>query len=211
MPAGANPRLANTKVGHMKIRTLLSACIVLAAPAAFAQSSVTPGEILSSLAGGGEAVASAGVDILALRNDIAARIKAEGKGTENAASPPPVLQALATLPNLTLVIEFDLDSDRIRPQSYPAIARIADALHHPVLLGYRFIVAGHTDAQGSREYNFDLSQRRAEAVVLALTTTFGIEPDRLGALGVGEEQLRNPADPNGAENRRVQLLNLGPL
>jgi outer membrane protein OmpA-like peptidoglycan-associated protein len=196
----------------MKIRTLLSAAFVFAVPpSAFAQSTVTEGEILKSLAGGGQAVASVGVDILALRNDIAARIKAEGKGTENATGAPPGLQALATLPNLTLVIEFDLDSDRIRPQSYPAIARIADALHHPVLLGYRFIVAGHTDAQGSRDYNFDLSQRRADAVVEALTTSFGIVPDRLGALGVGEEQLRNAADPNGAENRRVQLLNLGPL
>jgi OOP family OmpA-OmpF porin len=211
-PAGAKIMAAETrKLRHMKLRTAAALIFSLAASGAIAQSSVTPGEILNSLSGGGQAVAAAGVDIAALRRDVQAKIKAEGKGTENAAGPPPGLQALMTLPNLTLVIEFDLDSDRIRPQSYPAIARIADALHHPVLLGYRFIVAGHTDAQGSREHNFDLSQRRADAVVEALVTSFGIEPDRLGALGVGEEQLRNPADPNGAENRRVQFLNLGPV
>lgn len=176
-----------------------------------AQSAITYGEILTSLGGSGRAVQAAGVDLELLRQDITKRIVAEGKGTENAASPPPVLQELASLPNLTLVIEFDFDSDRIRPQSYPAIARIADALHHPVLLGYRFMVAGHTDGKGAREYNLDLSQRRANAVVEALVTTFRIEPDRLGALGLGEEQLRSPSDPEGAVNRRVQILNLGPL
>jgi outer membrane protein OmpA-like peptidoglycan-associated protein len=196
----------------MKFSTLLLALSAGLLPSvANAQSNVTYGEILASLGGSGRAVQAAGVNLEALRQDITQRIINEGKGTENAASPPPVLQELASLPNLTLVIEFDFDSDRIRPQSYPAIARIADALHHPVLLGYRFMVAGHTDGKGTREYNLDLSQRRANAVVEALVTSFNIEPDRLGALGLGEEQLRSPADPEGAINRRVQILNLGPL
>jgi outer membrane protein OmpA-like peptidoglycan-associated protein len=196
----------------MKFSTLLLALSAGLLPSvANAQSNVTSGEILASLGGSGRAVQAAGVNLEALRQDITQRIINEGKGTENAASPPPVLQELASLPNLTLVIEFDFDSDRIRPQSYPAIARIADALHHPVLLGYRFMVAGHTDGKGTREYNLDLSQRRANAVVEARVTSFNIEPDRLGALGLGEEQLRSPADPEGAINRRVQILNLGPL
>lgn len=196
----------------MKFPTLFLALSVSLVPSAVcAQSSVSYGEILNGLGGSAGAVQKAGIDLELLRQDITKRIIAEGKGTENAASPPPVLQELASLPNLTLLIEFDFDSDRIRPQSYPTIARIADALHHPVLLGYRFMVAGHTDGKGSREYNLDLSQRRANAVVEALVTTFNIEPDRLGALGLGEEQLRNPGDPEGAENRRVQILNLGPV
>ncbi|BCJ90995.1 hypothetical protein IZ6_17300 [Terrihabitans soli] len=196
----------------MKNSTLLLALSGFLLPSAVsAQSAVSYGEILQSLGGSVPAVHAAGVDVELLRQDITKRIIAEGKGTENAASPPPVLQELARLPNLTLVIEFDFDSDRIRPQSYPTIARIADALHHPVLLGYRFMVAGHTDGKGTREYNLDLSQRRANAVVEALVTTFRIEPDRLGALGLGEEQLRVPGDPEGAVNRRVQILNLGPL
>lgn len=196
----------------MKLTTsLLALSASLLPSAAFAQSSITYGEILNGLGGSSGAVQAAGVDLELLRQDITKRIIAEGKGTENAASPPPVLQELASLPNLTLLIEFDFDSDRIRPQSYPTIARIADALHHPVLLGYRFLVAGHTDGKGTRQYNFDLSQRRANAVVEALVTTFKIEPDRLGALGLGEEQLRLASDPEDAVNRRVQILNLGPL
>jgi outer membrane protein OmpA-like peptidoglycan-associated protein len=191
--------------------TVIGTGIAILTTAAWAQSNVSSGEIVLALGGAVPAIHAAGIDIAALRNDIHQRIVREGKGAENAASPPPVLQELATLPNLTLVIEFDFDSDRIRPQSYPTIARIADALHHPGLSGYRFMVAGHTDAKGSREYNWDLSQRRAGAVVEALTTTFGLEADRLGALGLGEEQLRSPSDPEGAINRRVQILNIGPL
>lgn len=195
----------------MKRFTATGIAIALLTTAAWPQSSVSSGEIVSALGGSVPAINAAGIDVVALRNDIHQRIVKEGKGTENAANPPPVLQELASLPNLTLVIEFDFDSDRIRPQSYPTIARIADALHHPVLRGYRFMVAGHTDAKGTREYNLDLSQRRADAVVEALTTTFNVEADRLGALGLGEEQLRSPSDAEGAVNRRVQILNLGPL
>lgn len=173
-----------------------------------AQSSVSPGEILQSLAGASTAAQAVAIDVNAIRSDIEQRIKVEG--TENAASPPPVLQALATLPNLTLVIEFDLGSDRILPRSYPTVGYIADALHHPILLSYKFAVVGHCDATGSRAHNLDLSQRRAAAVVEALTTTFRVDADQLVALGLGEEQLSDPSDPTGAVNRRVQLLNIGP-
>jgi OOP family OmpA-OmpF porin len=197
--------------GPMTFRAL---CLVmipaacLATASASAQATLTPGDILNSLIGSGEAAQAVAIDVNAIRQDIETRIQVEG--TENAASPPPALQALATLPNLTLVIQFDLNSDRIRPQSYVTVGRIADALHHPLLLSYKFVVAGHTDATGTRRHNLDLSQRRADAVVEALTTTFRVEPDRLVALGLGEEQLREPAKPNDAINRRVQLLNIGP-
>jgi outer membrane protein OmpA-like peptidoglycan-associated protein len=174
----------------------------------FGQSTVTPGEILQSLAGAGQAAQATTIDVAGMRRDIEQRIQVEG--TENAASPPPALQALATLPNLTLVIEFDRDSDRIQPRSYATVGFIADALHHPILLGYKFAVVGHCDASGGRRHNLDLSQRRAEAVIEALTTTFRVAPDQLVALGLGEEQPINSANPGDPGNRRVQLLNIGP-
>jgi OmpA-OmpF porin, OOP family len=194
----------------MKLQSrYLAACLagVLAGPA-LGQSTVTPGEILQSLTGAGAAAQAVSIDVNAIRQDIEKRIQVEG--TENAASPPPALQALATLPNLTLVIQFDLGSDRIKPQSYATVGYIADALHHPLLLGYKFIVVGHCDASGTRQHNLDLSQRRAQAVVEALTTTFRVDSDQLVALGLGEEQLRDPSKPEDAINRRVQFLNVGP-
>jgi OOP family OmpA-OmpF porin len=183
-----------------------AACLVSAPVQA---QELTEGDILQSLAGTGQAAQSVGVDINAVRQDIEARVRAAG-GT-NAVDTPPALQALSMLPNITLVIQFDFNSDRIQPNSYETIARIADALHHPLLLGNKFVVVGHTDAKGARDYNLKLSQRRTDAVVEALTTTFRVDPRSLVGLGVGEEQLRDPSNPDGAINRRVQLLNLGPL
>src|SRR4051812_41205972 len=153
---------------------------------ALGQSQLTEGEILHSLAGAGRAAKAVGVNISAVRQDIEARVRAGG-GT-NAVNTPPALQALSMLPNLTLVIHFDFDSDRIQPDSYETVARIADALHHPLLMGFKFVVVGHTDSKGTREYNLTLSQSRADAVVEALTTTFHVPPSELAALGVGEEQ-----------------------
>lgn len=43
----------------------------------------------------------------------------------------------------------------------------------------------------------------------ALVTTFRVPGEYLFAVGLGEEQLRDPANPDAAVNRRVQLINLG--
>jgi OmpA-OmpF porin, OOP family len=195
----------------MSLRALYLAAIpavCLACGQATAQATLSEGDIFNSLAGAGEAAQAAGIDVAAIRADIEQRIRVEG--TENAAAPPPALQALAMLPNLRVEIQFDLDSDRIMPRSYFTVGRIADGLHHPQLLGFKFAVVGHTDAKGKREYNLKLSQRRAEAVVEALSTTFRVDPSQLVALGLGEEQPQDASNPHAAVNRRVQLLNLGP-
>jgi outer membrane protein OmpA-like peptidoglycan-associated protein len=81
---------------------------------------------------------------------------------------------------------------------------MADSLYHPYLLGYRFLIVGHTDAKGNREYNLKLSQQRADAIREALINPFGISPARIEAVGLGEEQLLNRSKPESAENRRVQ-------
>ncbi len=173
-----------------------------------AQGMLNEGDILNSLQGAGQAARAADLNLDALRRDVEKRIQVEG--TENAASPPPVLHALSKMPNLTVQIQFDFDSDWIRPASWETIGVIADALHHPLLLSNVFAVVGHTDAKGSRDYNLKLSQRRANAVRDMLISTFRIPPGRLVALGLGEEQLQDPSKPDAGVNRRVQLLNIGP-
>ncbi len=68
-------------------------------------------------------------------------------------------------------------------------------------------VEGHTDSQGSDEYNKQLAQQRAEAVKAHLVSR-GVAADRIKAVGVGEE--RPIADNNSAEgranNRRVEII-----
>jgi outer membrane protein OmpA-like peptidoglycan-associated protein len=121
----------------------------------------------------------------------------------------PLSEQLAQQAQFTIAVEFDLNSARIRPDSFRAVGLMADALYHPYLMGYRFLVVGHTDARGSREYNLKLSQERADAIREALINPFGISPTRIEAVGLGEEQLLNPHKPEAAENRRVQLINIG--
>jgi OOP family OmpA-OmpF porin len=121
----------------------------------------------------------------------------------------PLSEQLNKLAQLTVAIQFDFDSARIRPGSYRTVGLIADSLYHPFLLGYRFLVVGHTDGTGNREYNLQLSQQRADAIREALINPFGIDPARIEAVGLGEEQLLNSTKPEAATNRRVQLINIG--
>jgi outer membrane protein OmpA-like peptidoglycan-associated protein len=121
----------------------------------------------------------------------------------------PLTDQLEKQAQLTIAIQFDFNSARIRPASFQAVGLMADALYHPYLQGYRFLIVGHTDGKGSREYNLKLSQQRAEAIRAALINPFGISPSRIESVGLGEEQLLRPADPEAAANRRVQLINIG--
>ena len=121
----------------------------------------------------------------------------------------PLSAQLGALAQITIAVNFDFDSARIRPDSFRAVGLMADSLYHPYLQGYRFLIVGHTDAKGGREYNLRLSQRRADAIREALINPFGISPARIEAVGLGEEQLLNRSDPYAAQNRRVQLINIG--
>lgn len=124
-------------------------------------------------------------------------------------SRPPLAVQLDQLAQINVEIEFDLNSAMIKPQSYRTLGSIADAMHNPILLGYKFLVVGNTDATGTREYNLKLSQERADAVMQALATTFRVDPRRLEAVGLGQENLQDPKHPDAAINRRVQIFNIG--
>lgn len=126
-----------------------------------------------------------------------------------AASPTAVAVPVASAarPSLSLLIQFDFDSVRVRPESRQALANLAQALQSPALMGSRFAVEGHTDAKGSADYNLKLSQRRAEAVRDYLGTQ-GVATARLTSAGLGDTELANPDAPFAAENRRVRIVNL---
>ena len=87
---------------------------------------------------------------------------------------PLTFPQMENMAQFVVEVDFDFNSAVIRPSSYRTIGSIADALHNPILLGYGFLVIGHTDS-----------------------------------VGMGEEQLRDPAHPTSGVNRRVQLVNVG--
>jgi len=70
-------------------------------------------------------------------------------------------------------------------------------------------VAGHTDAQGDRDYNQHLSQQRAEAVRDYLVA-HGVNADNITARGFGSRQpLADNSTREGLlKNRRVELRRL---
>jgi hypothetical protein len=70
-------------------------------------------------------------------------------------------------------------------------------------------VQGHTDNQGSDEYNMELSEKRAQTVCTYLEL-FGIHPDRLLPAGYGETKpvASNDTDAGRAKNRRVELVKM---
>jgi OmpA-OmpF porin, OOP family len=72
----------------------------------------------------------------------------------------------------------------------------------------RLLVVRHSDNVGDLKCNGDLSERRARAVVQALTGQLGVAATRLCAAGVGmySPVASNKSKAGRAKNRRVELV-----
>jgi OmpA-OmpF porin, OOP family len=198
--------MRSRKKSRYDIGLLMVALIGLAAlPAsAQAQSSGTPEEWVHKLAG---TETAPDLDVAVLRQQALERVKSKADVAPIKRSP--VAAQLLKLPQLVAEIRFDEDAAVVRPESYRMLGRIADTLYHPSLLGYKFLIVGHTFSTGRRENNLTLSQRRADVVREVLINTFKISPKRLQAIGLGEEQLLDAAHPTAAINQRIQVATVG--
>ncbi len=87
-------------------------------------------------------------------------------------------------------IEFALNKDVIRPQSFDKLNHAADVIK-TLNPNDKFLVVGATDTRGSETYNLNLSQKRAEAVVKYLVGR-GVPASMLIAEGRGEKDLKYP-------------------
>ncbi len=101
-------------------------------------------------------------------------------------------------------IGFDPSSAKIAGDTQPTLDQLATAAQD--CEPFRIEVGGHTDAQGSETFNQDLSQKRAAAVLSAMTDA-GIATGNMTAGGYGETQ---PVDSNDTEagreaNRRIEF------
>jgi outer membrane protein OmpA-like peptidoglycan-associated protein len=103
-----------------------------------------------------------------------------------------------------LSVGFVLGSAELDASGKAQAARLLEALRGPKLAGKKIEVAGHTDSMGSREYNFDLSRRRADALVEYLAQN-GVERSRLDAKGYGFDRPLANTSPKAAANRRVEI------
>jgi outer membrane protein OmpA-like peptidoglycan-associated protein len=109
---------------------------------------------------------------------------------------------------IDLEIYFDYGSAAITAKAEPQLKELGEALNSSQMGNSVIVLSGHTDAKGSDLYNQQLSQRRAEAVKTYLVQKLKVSADNLTTAGYGKRDLKNPADPFAAENRRVELVNM---
>jgi OOP family OmpA-OmpF porin len=107
---------------------------------------------------------------------------------------------------VTRGILFDVNSDRIKPESYGSLKEIANVLAEAGDI--RVVIVGHTDSDGDTAANLDLSRRRAASVKTALVNEFKIDAARMDTDGKGEGEPvdKNETPAGKANNRRVEFI-----
>jgi outer membrane protein OmpA-like peptidoglycan-associated protein len=118
--------------------------------------------------------------------------------------PDEVPKAVAKFAGVIKGIYFDVDKTTIKPNS-----RVTLDAAVKVLKEYDDVnveISGHTDSDGSREHNVELSRGRAEAVRDYLVGK-GIAENRLATRGAGPDEpiAANDTKKNKALNRRIEF------
>ena len=200
--------MRSRKISRRHIGLLAAALLGFAAPPAQAQAPAanTSEEWVKRLDGLDTAPE---LDLAGLRQQLMERVKSKVEPVPS--KRPPAVPELLKLPQLLADIQFDEDAAVVRPDSYRVLGRIADTLTHPSLLGYKFLIVGHTPSTGRRDPNLTLSQRRADVIRDVLVNTFKLSSKRLQSIGLGEEQLMDRARPTAPINAQVHLMTVGKM
>ena len=107
--------------------------------------------------------------------------------------------------SINIEVYFDFDSAVLKPKAIEQLKPLGEALSSNDLGYGRYLIMGHTDAKGSAAYNQTLSEQRAVSVRKYLVERFLVLPNTLVSIGLGETQLKRPAEPNAGINRRVEV------
>jgi outer membrane protein OmpA-like peptidoglycan-associated protein len=195
---------------------LVVAPLVLGSLPAFAQNSPSASQIINSLKPSGNLVTGGtrGIRLAAPPGDAsqpAAKPATTTQQQPHVASNKPVATAAASGPAVNLTVNFANGSADLTPEAIKTLDELGKALSSQELSAYKFRIEGHTDTVGSPAYNKELSERRAEAVVDYIAKKYGVNPDRMQAVGMGEDGLLVATPPHTPEprNRRVEVINLG--
>ena len=99
------------------------------------------------------------------------------------------------------------------PEQVDKLAAIAEGIKRAIERNPKevFMIEGHTDAVGADEDNLSLSDRRAEAVAVALSEQFQVPAENLVTQGYGEQYLKEQTDGPSETNRRVAVRRITPL
>jgi OOP family OmpA-OmpF porin len=122
--------------------------------------------------------------------------------------PDEVPKAVAKFAGVIKGIFFDVDKDTIKPASKKTLDNAVKVLKD--FADVKVEISGHTDSDGDRDHNVDLSRRRAESVKKYLVDK-GIDSQRLQTRGAGPDEpiADNKTKKGKSQNRRIEFKLLG--
>jgi outer membrane protein OmpA-like peptidoglycan-associated protein len=117
--------------------------------------------------------------------------------------------AVANLDNYRIVSEtavhFGFDKDFLTKQAKEDLDKLATTV--PNTKGYIITVEGGTDSVGPADYNYSLSERRANSVIQYLGSKYNIPAHKIYLIGLGKDKPveDNKTRDGRAANRRVDI------
>src|SRR5713226_485243 len=118
-------------------------------------------------------------------------------------------QTVINLDNYRVVTEasvhFGFNRDNLTKEAKEALDQLAGEISKA--RGYLIAVEGGADAIGAADYNYDLSQRRATAVIQYLASQHNVPAYKIYVIGLGKDKPveTNKTADGRAKNRRVDI------
>src|SRR3984893_574386 len=102
-------------------------------------------------------------------------------------------------------VKFGFNKDNLTPKAQQALDQLASSISSTK--GYIIALEGGTDSVGPADYNYDLSQRRANAVIQYLASKYNVPAHKIYVIGLGKDKpVESNKTSNGrADNRRVDV------
>jgi len=102
-------------------------------------------------------------------------------------------------------VHFGFNKDNLTKEAKEAIDQLASSV--ATTKGYIITVEGATDSVGSEDYNYELSQRRANAVIQYLASEKSVPAYKIYLIGLGKDKPveSNKTRDGRAKNRRVDI------
>ena len=102
-------------------------------------------------------------------------------------------------------VKFGFDKDVLTKKAQEALDQLAAQIANTK--GYLIALEGGTDSVGPADYNYDLSQRRANSVIQYLATKYNVPAHKIYVIGLGKDKPveSNKTSTGRADNRRVDV------
>jgi peptidoglycan-associated lipoprotein len=130
---------------------------------------------------------------------------ATGPGFEESRISSPPAEACADIAAAADRVFFEYDSAALRPDARTTLDELASQMQKQPQC--RFVIEGHCDERGTREYNLALGEKRASAVMSYLAALW-VDPARMQTMSYGKERpaVIGSDEEVWAKNRRAVMV-----